>query len=66
GIGVHGSIGAYQRKDRANAMHVLAYAKRESERVLTWIYPDPMVPCLARKRAIWDAYRSRRGAAALE
>ena len=59
-LGVRGSIGAYRREDRAHPIHNLTYANNESERVLSWIYPDLMVPCLARKRAISDTYRSRR------
>ncbi len=65
-VGVRGSIGSYQRSDREHAMHSLAYAKRESEQLLLWIYPSSSVPCLARKRAIWERYRSRRGSSAVQ
>jgi hypothetical protein len=65
-IDVRGSIGSHLARDRLNAMYRLAYAKRESERLLAWIYPDDDVPCLSRKRAIWETYRSRHEPAAVQ
>lgn len=49
-IGIQGSIS--ERMSRARRPYwVLRYARRESGRLLPWIYYAPSVPCLARKRA---------------
>jgi hypothetical protein len=49
-IGIHGSIS--ERMSRACRPYwVLRYARRESGRLLPWIYYAASVPCLARKRA---------------
>lgn len=49
-VGIHGSIS--ERRSRSNRPYwVLRYARRESSRLLPWIYYEPSVPCLARKRA---------------
>lgn len=58
-LGIEGSVGTHRPPTRRHSVHRLAYAKRESERLLPWLYPEPDVPCLIRKRAIWDAYRAR-------
>ena len=44
---------------RGNGIGCLAYAKHDSFKLLPWLYPDPEVPCLLRKRAIWDDYVAR-------
>lgn len=49
-IGIRGSIS--ERVSRAERPYwVLRYARRESSRLLPWLYYAPSVPCLARKRA---------------
>lgn len=56
---IRGSIGSHQPPTRPRSVHRLAYAKRESERLLPWLYVAPDLPCLIRKRAVWDAYVAR-------
>jgi hypothetical protein len=58
-LGIWGSIGTHQPSDRSHPMHRLAYANHESSRLLPWLYSELEVPCLQRKRAIWDSYASR-------
>lgn len=65
-LGIWGSIGSHRPASRRHHIHRLAYAKRESERLLPWLYSAPDVPCLARKRAIWDAYLARAPRAAVQ
>jgi len=49
-LGIRGSIS--ERMSRAGRPYwVLRYARRESSRLLPWIYYAPSIPCLARKRA---------------
>ena len=48
-VGVHGSVEATFTKGR-RPIGVLRYAKRESLRLLPWMYYAPSVPALARKR----------------
>ena len=40
---------------------VLGFGKGDSTKLLPRLYPDPDAPCLARKRAIWEAYQLRHG-----
>lgn len=61
--GIHGSIGTQRRSDRTHETYKLAYANEESMDLLPWLYEGDDVPCLRRKRAIWDAYRARRDGA---
>ena len=49
-VGVGGVI-EMQRKLGCRPVWLLRYAKRESIRLLRWMYYAPSVPCLARKRA---------------
>lgn len=56
-VGVDGSIAIEGRRGR-RPLGRLRYAKRESLRVLRWIYYSPDVACLARKRATADAFIS--------
>jgi hypothetical protein len=49
-VGIRGSIS--ERMSRSGRPYwVLRYARRESGRLLPWIYYAPSLPCLARKRA---------------
>lgn len=64
-IGIWGSIGSHRPASRRHYIYRLAYAKRESERLLPRLYSDRGVPCLQRKRAIWDAYLARNPRAAV-
>jgi hypothetical protein len=49
-VGIRGSIS--ERMSRAGRPYwVLRYARRESSRLLPWIYYAPSIPCLARKKA---------------
>jgi hypothetical protein len=49
-VGIHGSMS--ERISRSGRPYwVLRYARRESGRLLPWIYYAPSIPCLARKRA---------------
>jgi hypothetical protein len=58
-LGIWGSIGTHQPSNRIHPMHRLAYANRESSRLLPWLYSGLDVPCLQRKRVIWDSYAVR-------
>ena len=58
-LGIWGSIGTHHPKNRIHPMHRLAYANRESCRLLPWLYSGLDVPCLQRKRVIWEAYAVR-------
>ena len=58
-LGIWGSIGTHQPGNRSHPMHRLAYANHESSRLLPWLYSGLEVPCLQRKRAIWDSYAAR-------
>lgn len=58
-LGIRGHICIDRRK--GNDMYSLRYAKRESQRLLPWLYADRDAPCLMRKRSIWDNYRRRHG-----
>lgn len=40
----------------------LLFGKGDSLQLLPRLYPDVDVPCLLRKRAIWDSYEARHGA----
>jgi hypothetical protein len=53
-----GGVGVARCKNRA-PMFKLAYGNRESVVVLSSLYPHYSLPCLERKRRIWDAYRDR-------
>jgi hypothetical protein len=52
-LGVRGSVrvSIKARPDRPNPVYAVRFAKRDSTRVLRWIYYSDDVPCLARKRA---------------
>lgn len=41
---------------RGNGVSCLSYGKHDSIKLLRWLYSDPGVACLQRKRAIWDNY----------
>jgi hypothetical protein len=56
---IWGSIGTHKPSDRIHPMHRLAYANHESSRLLPWLYSGLDVPCLQRKRVIWDSYAAR-------
>lgn len=56
-LGLRGWI--WYDPDRGNGIGALAYGKHDSIKLLKWVYPDPAVPCLHRKRAIWDDYCRR-------
>ncbi|MDP9280754.1 MAG: hypothetical protein M3P38_01510 [Chloroflexota bacterium] len=58
-LGIWGSIGTHQPSNRIHPMHRLAYANHESSRLLPWLYAGLDVPCLQRKRVIWDSYAAR-------
>lgn len=47
--GVRGSL-TVRTAARRHPIWCLKYAKRESERLLAWLYYSPSIPCLARKR----------------
>lgn len=57
-VGIHGSIS--ERASRSGRPYwVLRYARRESCRLLPWIYYAPSIPCLARKRARSERFLQR-------
>ena len=58
-LGIRGSIGTHLPNGRRNPIFRLAYANRESERLLRWMYASLDIPCLPRKREVWDRYRLR-------
>ena len=58
-LGIWGSIGTHQRENRSHPMYRLAYANHESYRLLQWLYSELEVPCLQRKRRIWESYAAR-------
>jgi hypothetical protein len=49
----------WQDMSRGRGMGWLSYGKHDSITLLRWLYSDPNVPCLLRKRAIWDRYVAR-------
>lgn len=49
-LGVRGGIHVSDRS-RRNPIYSMRFAKRDSIRILRWIYYTPTVPCLERKRA---------------
>jgi hypothetical protein len=49
-MGIAGSV-QVRRKPGRNPIWVLRYAKKDSIRLLRWIYRQPDAPCLLRKRA---------------
>jgi hypothetical protein len=48
-------------KERKHPLYRLKFGNRASIKLLHAIYPDPDVPCLERKRAIWLDYARRHG-----
>lgn len=58
-----GTKGDVELRRPANPLHHpiwrLRYAKRESLRVLRWMYYAPDIPCLARKRVVAERFLSR-------
>ncbi len=56
-LGVAGVIEMKPKRDR-RPVWPLRYAKRESIRLLHWMYYSPSVPCLARKRARAERFLS--------
>lgn len=44
-----------------DGMYQLTYAKRASLRLLPLLYPDPDVPCLQRKREVWQNFEREGG-----
>jgi len=44
------------RPDQTTSMHHLKFAKKESIKLLSWIYYNSDVPCLKRKRKIADKF----------
>jgi hypothetical protein len=63
-LGIWGSIGTHQPDNRSHPMHRLAYANRESYPLLRWLYSGHEVPCLQRKRLIWESYAARHNSTA--
>lgn len=56
-LGVTGAININRSRGK-RSIWALRYAKRESIRVLRWIYYSPTVACLARKRVIAEPFLS--------
>lgn len=54
-----GHVTATHSRDRATPMYALRFGKYASVALLERMYADPASPRLARKFAIWRAYRSR-------
>jgi hypothetical protein len=50
--GIAGHLYSYPTK----RFTALSYCKRKSLRLLPWLYYSRVLPCLSRKRAIWDAF----------
>lgn len=55
-----GSIHEVVREDGRRCSK-LSFGKFDSTMLLRWIYADPSVPCLERKRAVWSRYVARNG-----
>jgi hypothetical protein len=51
-LGTSGGIGG----GKGGRARVLTYAKKDSIRLIRWMYYDPDVPCLERKRAVAVQY----------
>jgi hypothetical protein len=45
--------------DSGSRAYVLQYAKKESLLLLPWLYYDPGVPCLERKRAQYHYFLTK-------
>jgi hypothetical protein len=54
--GLHGGLAL------KNRLYRLTYAKKASLRLLPILYPGPDIPCLRRKRAIWERFVDEAGA----
>lgn len=54
--GINGRINHWLRKDRIFPQWRLRFAKKESLQLLNWLYYDNDIPCLKRKRVIFDQF----------
>jgi hypothetical protein len=64
-LAIRGALCRQPPNVHGTVMWRLAYAIRESSILLPRIYPTPDVPCLRRKRSIWDNYAARHGLRAM-
>ena len=53
---VKGGLSYFTGKNRIVPLWSLKFAKKDSLKILSWIYYDPSVPCLERKRAIANRF----------
>ncbi len=60
-LGLRGWVEKSKTTSAGNTLYRLAFGKRDSVRLLTWVYSDRQAPCLIRKRSIWDNYCTRHG-----
>lgn len=58
-IGIHASIRRARPRPGRHDHFDLVYGKRASVALLRKLYADPAMPCLLRKRAIWESDRRR-------
>ncbi|MDE3111702.1 MAG: hypothetical protein KGK34_02040 [Chloroflexota bacterium] len=58
-LGVMGALVAQPPKEHRAMMWRLAYAIRESTRLLPHLYASADAPCLLRKRLVWEGYARR-------
>lgn len=55
-LNIAGALSSYRKKDRKFPMWKLRYAKKESLKLLSWLYYKENLPCLQRKRKIADRF----------
>jgi len=55
-IDIEGALTSYLRENRKFPLWKLRYAKKESLRILPWIYYNHNLPCLDRKRKIAEQF----------
>jgi len=55
-IKIKGALAYYTKKDRKMKMWKLRFAKKDSLKLLSWLYYKPNLPCLYRKRKIAERF----------
>jgi len=55
-LGIQGSLTHYLKTNRKNPIWQLRFAKKDSLKLLPWIYYKPGLPCLNRKKEIADRF----------
>ncbi len=59
-LNIEGALTSHLRKNRKFPLWKLRFAKKESLKILPWIYYRPGLPCLNRKRKIAERFLTKR------